>query len=383
MAKSSLYGYWGRALHVDVSTGEHWVEDLPEDVLRAFVGGIGLGTFLLYEHCPFDADPLDPANPLIFATSPFVGTAITTSAKYAVLARSPLTGFIGDSLSGSHLAVELKRTGYDAIVVHGSCDEWSMLRITDDDVEIRRGRQLLGLETWATEAAVREEIGLCRVAAIGPAGEHLVRFATISNDGRHAGRTGTGAVMGSKRLKAIAVRGTRATQVGDRAGLKRANSRLIERSLGPATAKYRQLGTPANLLAFDRLGVLPSYNFSQSTFAGAEQLSGEELHAAHLAKVTGCASCTVGCEHLYHALDEDVEAAVGRECETMFSLGPMLGISDANDVIRAARLCDALGLDSISAGGTLAWAMESAERGVLDGGPRFGDAPGVLRALRG
>jgi aldehyde:ferredoxin oxidoreductase len=381
------HGYWGRVLHVDVSTGDHWVEDLSDDVLRSFVGGIGLGTYLLYRNCPFDVDPLDPANPLIFATSPFVGTAITTSAKYAVLARSPLTGFIGDSLSGSHLAVELKRTGYDAIVVHGACDDWSVLRIVDGEVELLDGRHLLGLETWATELAVREELGACRVAAIGPAGEHLVRFATISNDGRHAGRTGTGAVMGSKRLKAIAVRGTQPTAVADRAGLKQVNGRLIERSLGPATAKYRQLGTPANLLAFDRLGVLPSYNFSQTTFAGAEQLSGEELHAEHLAKVTACASCTVGCEHLYRALDEDDQEGVRLEYETMFSLGPMLGISDPNDVIRAARLCDALGLDSISAGGTVAWAMESRERGLLSDGDtdgislRFGNASAVLAAL--
>src|SRR5439155_26297191 len=168
-----MAGYWGRVLHVDVSTGDHWDEDLPDDVLRSFVGGIGLGTYLLYRNCPFDVDPLDPANPLIFASSPFVGTAITTSAKYAVLARSPLTGFIGDSLSASHLVVELKRTGYDAIVVHGACDDWSVLRIVDGDVEIRDGRHLLGLETWATELAVREDLGTCRVAAIGPAGEHL------------------------------------------------------------------------------------------------------------------------------------------------------------------------------------------------------------------
>src|SRR5438552_6151671 len=152
-----MKGYWGRALHVDLSTGSSWDEKLSDEVLRSFIGGIGLGTYLLYKHCPFDADPLDPASPLIFATSPFVGTAITTSAKYAVLARSPLTGFIGDSLSGSHLAVELKRTGYDAIVVHGACDDWSVLRITDSQIEIRDGRQLLGLETWATEAAVRDE----------------------------------------------------------------------------------------------------------------------------------------------------------------------------------------------------------------------------------
>jgi aldehyde:ferredoxin oxidoreductase len=376
-----LFGYHGRALHVDVATGERWDEELPEGVLRAFVGGIGLGTYLLYRHCPVAADPLDPASPLIFATSPFVGTAITTSAKYAVLARSPLTGFIGDSLSGSHLAVELKRTGYDAIVITGACDAWSVLRIVDGDVELLDARHLLGRSTWATEASVRETLGPTRVAAIGPAGEHVVRFATISNDGRHAGRTGTGAVMGSKRLKAIAVRGTRATRVADRAGLRRVNQQLIERSLGPATAKYRQLGTPANLLAFDRLGVLPSYNFSQSTFAEAERLSGEELHGMHLAKVTACASCTVGCEHLYRALDEDEEEAVRLEYETTFALGPMLGISDPNDVIRAARLCDELGLDSISAGGTLAWAMECAERGLLDGGPRFGDAQAALETL--
>jgi aldehyde:ferredoxin oxidoreductase len=378
----ALHGYHGRALHVDVSTGKRWEEELSEDVLRAFVGGIGLGTYLLYEHCPFGIDPLDPANPLIFATSPFVGTAITTSAKYAVLARSPLTGFIGDSLSGSHLAVELKRTGYDAVVITGACDDWSLLHIANGDVELMDARDLLGRGTWATESAVRERLGPCRVATIGPAGERLVRFATISNDGRHAGRTGTGAVMGSKRLKAIAVRGTRTTSVADTAGLKHVNQQLIERSLGPATAKYRQLGTPANLLAFDRLGVLPSYNFSQSTFAEAERLSGEELHELHLAKVTACASCTVGCEHLYRALDEDGEEAIRLEYETTFALGPMLGVSDPNDVIRAARLCDELGLDSISAGGTLAWAMECVERGMLDGGPRFGDAGAVHETLR-
>src|SRR3954451_22307264 len=143
MTATTLHGYWGRALHIDLSSGNQRVEELPDEVLRGFIGGIGLGTYLLYEHCPFDRDPLDPESPLIFATSPFVGTAITPSAKYAVLARSPLTGFIGDSLSGSHLAIELKRTGYDAIVLRGACDGWSVLQVRDDEVEIRDGRHLL------------------------------------------------------------------------------------------------------------------------------------------------------------------------------------------------------------------------------------------------
>src|SRR5437762_5788928 len=152
-----MAGYWGRVLHVDVSTGDHWDEDLPDDVLRSFVGVIGLGTYLLYRNCPFDVDPLDPANPLIFASSPFVGTAITTSAKYAVLARSPLTGFIGDSLSGSHLAIELKRTGYDALVIHGACPDWRVLRVTDGEIELCDADHLLGLDTLTTETAVREQ----------------------------------------------------------------------------------------------------------------------------------------------------------------------------------------------------------------------------------
>ena len=382
-----MYGYWGKALHVDLGSGAQWDEELPDAVLRRVVGGVGLGTYLLYRHCPPGADPLGPENPLIFATSPFVGTAITTSAKYAVLAKSPLTGFIGDSLSGSHLAVELKRTGYDALVLHGACPDWQMLEVADNSVSFHAADHLLGLDTWPTETAVRQQLGPGRVAVIGPAGERLARFATISNDGRHAGRTGTGAVMGAKRLKAVSVRGTHPVAIADPAGLRQVNQALITRSHGPATAKYRQLGTPANLLAFDRLGVLPSYNFRRATFAGAEQLSGEELHQFHLAKVTACASCTVGCEHLYRALDEDAESATRLEYETMFALGPMLGIADPNAVIHIARLCDRLGLDSISAGGTLAWAMECVERGLLVGSDlggidlRFGNVEAVLQAL--
>jgi aldehyde:ferredoxin oxidoreductase len=378
-----MFGYNGQLLHVDLGTGAYTVEPLDEALLRAVIGGIGLGSALLLRYCPAGADPLGPDNPLIVATSPFAATAITTSAKYAVVTRSPLTGFIADSLSSSHLAIELKGTGYDALVLHGACPRWSVLVIDGGRVELRDAAHLLGLDTAAAEATVRRETG-GRVAVIGPAGERLVRYATITNDGRHAGRGGAGAVMGAKRLKALAVRGGRPPAVADPAGLLAANRRLIERSLGPATLKYRQLGTPANLLAFDRLGVLPSRNFQQATFDGAEALSGEELHRAHLARVAGCASCTVGCEHLYRALDEDTPVATRLEYETLFALGPLLGIGDPNAVIRLARRCDALGLDSISAGATLAWAMESAARGLLPDGepaPRFGDAAAAERLL--
>jgi aldehyde:ferredoxin oxidoreductase len=376
-------GYAGQVLRVDLTTGDAWAEALPEEALRLTLGGIGLGTYLLHRYCPPGVDPLSPEAPLLFVSSPLVGTAVTTTAKFAVMTKSPLTGMIGDSLSSSHLALSLKRSGYDALVLTGACPDWSYLVVSDDPgdapgrVALRDARHLLGLGTWETEQAVRQELAAAgmagaRTAVIGPAGEHRVLYATVSNDGRHAGRCGGGAVMGSKRLKALAVRGRRAVRVHDPPTLRRLNARLIERSTGPATAKYRQLGTPANLLVFDRLGILPTRNFRAATFEEAEAVSGEELLRVHHAQQVGCASCTVGCEHLYKTLDEGPEVRSRVEYESLFALGPLVGVGDPNAVIRLARSCDELGLDTISAGGTIAWAMESAGRGLL-----AGDVPGA------
>jgi aldehyde:ferredoxin oxidoreductase len=371
----SWCGYAGRVLRVDLTRGEAWPESIDEEALRLTIGGIGLGTFLLHRYCPAGAHPLAPDAPLLFVASPLVGTAVTTTAKFAVLAKSPLTGFIGDSLSSSHLALALKRTGYDALVITGRCAEWSYLVVTDDEAQpaaVRPAAHLVGVGTWATEVALRQELagqGLlgARTAAIGPAGEHGVLYATISNDGRHAGRCGGGAVMGSKRLKAVAMHGRRPVRVANPRRLKEANARLIERSGGPATAKYRQLGTPANLLVFDRLGILPTRNFQASTFVAAESLSGEELLRTHHAQTVGCASCTVGCEHLYQTMDGGPQVRTRLEYESLYALGPLLGVGDPDVVLRLARQCDDLGLDTISAGGTIAWAMESVERGLMAG----------------
>lgn len=377
-----MYGYAGRLLRVDLSSGDCWAEPIDPAALQLTIGGIGLGTYLLYTYCPSGVDPLAPEAPLLFVSSPLVGTAVTTTAKYAVLAKSPLTGYIGDSLSSSHLALELKRTGYDALVITGTCREWSYLVVTDHPdrpAVLRSAGRLTGLGTWQTENAVREELAgegmpAARTAVIGPAGEHQVLYATISNDGRHAGRCGGGAVMGSKRLKAVAARGRQRVHVADPPRLQAANARLIERTMGPATAKYRQLGTPANVLVFDRLGILPTRNFQASTFEAAERVSGEELLRVHHAQTVGCASCTVGCEHLYKTFDGGPEVQARLEYESLFALGPLLGIGDANTIIRLARQCDELGIDTISAGGTLAWAMECVERGLLHGAvPGLGD----------
>ena len=375
------YGYRGKLLRVDLSSRTSEIQELPERLLRDFVGGVGLATRLLYENVPPGCEPLSPDNALIFAAGPLVGTPVTTSAKYAVVAKSPLTGFIGDSLSGSHLAIEIKRAGLDALVVTGAADALTCLVIEDGQARFMPAEHLAGLGTSETEESVRRRFGgHLRVAAIGPAGENLVRYATISNDGRQAGRTGNGAVMGAKRLKAIAVAGSQPVVVARPAKLRTMAQRLAERSLGPATAKHRQLGTPVNLLVLQRLGALPSYNFRRATFQQAERVSGERLNQRHLASLSSCASCAIGCTHLYRTLDRSASGRV--EYETLFALGPLLGIDDPNVVIRAAALCDRLGLDSISTGGTIAWAMECAERGLLQrNGFRFGEGAALLSAI--
>ena len=379
-----MHGFHGRLLHVDLSRGSASWHDLPERRLRAFLGGIGLGTSLLYEHAPPGVEPLSPANPLIFTSAPLVGTNLTTTAKFAVVTKSPLTGFIGDSLSSSHFALELKRTGLDAVVITGRAPSPVYLSIADGHVEARDAEHLKGKSPAETEAAIRsaERSHGFRVAAIGRAGENCVRFATISNEGRHAGRGGAGAVMGSKNLKAIAVHGTRETSVANPKQVDTIVDALRERSLGSLTDKYRSIGTVANLAVFDRLGTLPTHNFQRSTFDDAEALSGETLTENHFSRRHGCASCTIRCERLFRSLRGEEQRL---EYETLFALGPLCEIRDPKAVLEAARLCDLYGMDTISTGGTLAWAMECGERGLLPEtrqlGLGFGRPEGLLAAI--
>ena len=385
-----MYGYHSKALVVDLTTQETRWEPLAQDVLQRFIGGIGLGTYLLYKHCPPGVEPLNPANPLIFVTSPLVGSRLTTSSKFAVLTKSPLTGFIGDSLSSSFLATEMKKTGCDALIITGRSSFPTLLSINEGQVEFQDAGDLLGLSTSETEQAVKDRLGRrTRVACIGPAGENLVRFASISNDGgRQAGRTGPGTVMGSKNLKAIAVRGTNLVPVHDPESLHTIGIDLTRRSLGPATEKYRTLGTLANVSVFNRLGTLPTRNFQQSTFEEAEQVSGEEFHETHFVKNAHCANCTIGCEKIVVTTDNGVESKGRMEYESAFALGPLVGVANSNAVIRASLFCDEVGMDTISAGATVAWAMECFEKGILTaddtGGIdlRFGNEEALMACLR-
>ncbi len=379
-------GYWGRVLHVDLTSRTWDLQPLDEDLLRATVGGAGLGAALLLRWCPAGAEPFSPTNPLILVTSPLLGTPLTTTSKYTVVTKSPLTGFITDSLSSSFFALALKGVGADAVVMTGRADRPTWLELRMGEVRFHDAADLWGMSAAETERTLRARIGRrSRVAAIGAAGERLVRFATISNDRRHAGRGGTGAVMGSKNLKAIAVHPGPPPGVADPDALVEIAARMRERSLGPTTAKYRTLGTTANVALFNRLAALPSYNFRRSTFEGAESLSGESLAAERRVKRLSCAGCTVGCEHVFRS---KFTGKAGRlEYETLYALGPLVGVADPDAVLACAQLCDAYGLDTISAGGTVAWALEAEERGLFEaaGFPalnaRFGDGARVAELL--
>jgi aldehyde:ferredoxin oxidoreductase len=373
-------GYFGRALVVDVTDGGADVLPLPDDVLRAYIGGAGLGAWLMHELAPPGVDPLGPEAPLAFCFSPLVGTPLTTSAKFAVVAKSPLTGMLNDALASSHFAIAGKLTGHDAIVVTGACAEPSVLLVDGDGPRLEPAGDLWGLPAGEAETRLRERLGKAwRVASIGPAGERGVKYATVSHDGRHAGRGGLGAVLGAKLVKAVAVRpATKVASARPRAVLEAARD-LRTRSFGPATAKYRELGTLANLLAFNAIATLPTRNFQEASFSDAPRLAAEDLAEARGIARDSCASCSIGCEHIYKGAGG---TKVRVEYENVFALGPLCGVSDPDAVLEASRRCDDYGLDTISAGGTIAWAMECAERGLIDA-PwlRFGDADAMLRAI--
>ena len=386
---ASVPGYHGGYLRVDLTDRSSRRIEWPDGVLRQFIGGGGLGAWILRHETPDGVDPLAAESPLVFVFSPLVGSPLTTSAKFAVLAKSPLTGRINDSLSSSHFAIAGKRTGYDAIVVVGAAARPTTLVVTPGGERFESAESEWGLGSRETGRRVQQRLGNgddgFQVAAIGPAGERLVHYATISHDARHAGRGGLGAVMGAKRLKAIAVAGDRRVEFSDPGRLIDISKDLSKRSLGPATAKYRELGTVDNLLTFNRIGSLPTRNFQSGVFDEASKLAPESLGADRDRTRASCAACTIGCEHIFSITETDGEtgrAGVRMEYENLFALGPLCGVSDPQVVLAASQRCDELGLDTISTGASIAFAMECAERGLVDiPGLQFGQGTALLAMI--
>ncbi|MBN1583194.1 MAG: aldehyde ferredoxin oxidoreductase family protein [Anaerolineae bacterium] len=363
-----MYGYSGKILHIDLTARKTWVEPKPEEWYKIYIGGCSMASRLCWENIEPGCDPLSPENPICIAGGIFAGTPVPVGGKWGLASKSPLTGFIGDSLSGSWFAIALKRARWDGVVVHGASESWVNVFIDDERVEFRPAEHMLGLGTFETEEAIREELGddQVRSATIGPAGEKQVLFANVTNDGRQAGRTGHGAVWGSKKLKALSVRGTNGVTVADPETLLQLSFDISDAAQGPHTQKYRILGTVSNVLNMNSIGLLPTRNYSEGVFEHAEIVSGEYLYENNRVKTIACAQCPIGCEQMSRAKDGPYAGAMtGIEYESLYAVSSNCGIGDIQAAIKMIDICDRSGMDTMSSGVTISWAMESFEKGVF------------------
>ena len=365
-----MFAYAGKILRVDLTTGKVSTERLSEKIAKSYIGGIGLGIRLLMDNSKPGTDPFDPDNPLIFTTGPLSGTMGPTAGNgYAVVTKSPATGGVGEGKAHGFFGPDLKRAGYDAVIITGKAPKLSYLWIDDDNVQIMDAEHMTGKSPYETDMQIREELGdyYIRVSAIGEAGEKLTRIAGIINDEfRAIGRTGMGAVMGSKNLKAVAVRGTKDVNVADMEGFREFVKMIHERMKGPATKKYKTLGTPENVLVLNSLYALATRNFTNSQFDGAEKVSGEWLNEHYVKKIVGCATCGMRCDHIAVVPEGPYQGATSRlEFECLWSMGPLCGIDRLDAIIEAMRIVNEYGMDGISIGVVVAFAMDCYEHGII------------------
>lgn len=367
-----MNGWAGRILHVDLSTGQTHIESLDPALARAYLGGRGLGARIVFDRVPPSADPLGEENILAFCAGPLTGVQVPMAGRFSLSTKSPLTGTIFDSNSGGQWGVRLKWAQWDALVVSGRAASPVWIELDENGATLHDAAALWGLDVPMTSQQLKAPSA--SVMCIGPAGEHLVKLAAIMNDETRAlGRGGVGAVMGSKKLKAIVARGTWRPTVADAEALKffvYESEKLLKAN--PITSQgLEEFGTAALVNLMNAFGVLPTRNFQAGHFENADAISGEAIAEQLLVKRAACWSCPIGCTRVTHTKDEEGE---GPEYETIYAFGSVCGVDDLSAVTEANYLCNRLGLDTISTGVTIACAMELSERGVLTKGPRFGDA---------
>ena len=385
-----MFGFEGRTLHIDVGTGKWERGIIEKEIVDAYLGGRGLGGRLLLDWLPTGADPLGPENVLMFVTGPLTGTPFSGAGKYVVVTKSPATGSFVDSYSSGLLAPAIRFAGYDALILTGRAPAPSYLWIEDDHVEVRPASDLWGLDAFEAESRLRDRHGHydVGVAVIGPAGENLVKFASIGSDYyRHAGRGGVGAVMGSKNLKAVVVRGTGAVPLADPTRVMELHAREIEKLKTTPGAQARiKYGTPSTFTITNAAGMLPTRNFQRGTFPeGRDVLDGEGILPITIGHA-GCYSCITPCGRIAEVQREGNRIRIeGPEYETLALMGSNLEINDPAVIVQENLICDKLGMDTISAGNVIGFAMECAERGLLSdtwaSSLRFGDVDGALRLL--
>lgn len=396
-----MSGWTGQILRVNLTEGTTTVEPIRKEWLGEYIGGRGLGARYLYEEVDPRVDPLAPENKLIFATGPLTGTPVPCGARYMVVTKGALTNAITTSNSGGHWGPELKFAGYDLLILEGKSPQPVYLFINNDQVEIRDASGYWGKGVNDTEDGLRSELGIpgLRIASIGPAGENLVKFACIMNDKhRAAGRSGVGTVMGSKNLKAIAIRGTGGVKIArPEAFMKAVWDMRSTMQDNPGRRSFAELGTAATIDMTQAFGGLPTRNFLQGQFEDYENLNGNTIKDTRLVTNKACFACTIACGRVTRLDGENAdkfmvnmhprnwkEANEGPEYESAWALGADTGVGELDAVLKANWLCNDLGMDPISMGATLAAAMELYETGTVTDAMvemplKFGSADALVR----
>jgi aldehyde:ferredoxin oxidoreductase len=386
-------GYANKILYVDLTASALRVEEPPESFYRRYLGGQGFVAYFLNKEVPRGADPFGPENRLVFANGAYTGIPFAGSGRSSVGTKSPLSGGFGEAEAGGYFGAELKHAGFDALVISGCAPGPVYLWIHDGEAELRPADHLWGKTTLDTRQAILQELKdeHIRVAMIGPGGEERVRYACIMHDLKHsAGRTGAGAVMGSKNLKAIAARGTGKIELADSEGVKNLAAWMRDH-WGESVKHLADYGTSGGVNGLNAAGVLPTRNFQEDQFEGAAKISGQAMVETILLRGEGCFACPVHCKRVVQVDTEKLQVDPiygGPEYETVGAFGSLCGVSDLEAVAKAHELCNAYGLDTISTGGIVAFTMECFEKGLLtlaDSGGldlHFGNAKSMVELTR-
>jgi aldehyde:ferredoxin oxidoreductase len=389
-----MNGYMGKILRVDLSSKEISIEELNMDIAYQFIGGRGYGAKILFDELPVGIDPLGPKNKLIFMTGPLTGTPAPTSGRYSVSTKSPLTGTIFDANGGGYFGVELKRAGFDGIIIEGVSDTPVFLSIINGKAELNDATNIWGLDVFETEARLKQIIGepYARVACIGPAGERLVKIAAIMNDKhRTAARGGVGAVMGSKKLKAIVVKGSAEIPIANRYAFMKEVKRCINVIKGhPVTGDgLGRYGTAILIHIINKAGILPVRNYKSGFFEEAEKVSGEYMAKTILKGKKGCFACPIMCGRITNVKlpNGNILETEGPEYETIWAFGPNCGINDIEAIAIANDMCNKYGIDTISMGQVIAFLMACYENGKIDAKnigfePKFGDIESLYKLIK-
>jgi len=383
-----------KVLHVDLSECKTHVEEVDEEFALKYIGGRGWGARLVWEHLKEDTDPLSPENIIVIAPGPLSGLYLPSAGKTSICSISPTTGIYGDSNIGGMFGVELRQAGFDAMVINGKAPELSYLWIDDDDIQLKSAEKYAGMGSIETEHQLREDIGdeTVKVASIGPAGEKMVKMACITADwGRNAGRTGMGAILGSKNLKAIAIRGTRDLPVADLKRLTRISDKAFKKLSRHNLFEFWQRQGLMSVIDYaNTAGIIPTHNFKDTHFEEADKINGDVMELEYKIGDTACFGCPMACGNVNLVKDGKYAGTVieGPEYETAAMFGSNVGISDFSAILRANYLCDEYGIDTITAGSLISVMIEAYEKDLvtledLDGmALNWGDDESVMEMIR-